>query len=261
MSRQIPEGIGPSFDRPFLVLQVRPESEAADDEYAAILDKAGLRADGTRRVRLDLESLPDDLRLADFAGVIVGGGPGCLSDAEHEKSPVEKRMEAAVLDLMPRVTAADVPFLGCCYGIGTLGHHLGAPVSKARHGEPVGAVDCTLTAAGRDDPLLDGVPERFRAFVGHKEALQALPDGCVHLVSSGPCPFQMIRHGENVYATQFHPEADAESFVVRIGVYRDRGYFPAEDAERLIAACRAEQVHAPALVLANFVRRYGGGEG
>ena len=33
----------------------------------------------------------------------------------------------------------------------------------------------------------------------------------------------MIRHGRHVYATQFHPEADAESFVVRIGVYRERG--------------------------------------
>lgn len=241
------------------MLQVRPETEAADDEYAAILDKSGLSEGDAVRVRLDLETLPVDLRLDDFAGVIVGGGPGCLSDPEDTKAAVEKRMERAVLGLMPRITAADFPFLGCCYGIGTLAHHLGAPVSKERYGEPVGAVDCTLTDAGREEPLLAGVPPAFRAFVGHKEALQRLPDGCVHLVASSTCPFQMVRYGRNVYATQFHPEADAETFVVRIGVYRDRGYFPAEDAERLIEACRAEDVHAPELVLRNFVRRYGTG--
>ena len=67
----------------------------------------------------------------------------------------------------------------------------------------------------------------------------------------------MIRHGRNVYATQFHPEADAESFVVRVGVYRDAGYFPPEDADALIDACRAEVVTAPGRILAGFARRYG----
>ena len=242
--------------RPFLVLQVRPESEAADDEFAAILDKGGLVAADTVRVRLDREPAPGPELLGRVAGTIVGGGPGCLSDAEHEQSPAERRMRRSVLGLLPHVVAADHPFLGCCYGIGALAHHLGGEVSKARFGEPVGATGCELTEAGRGDPLLDGLPERFRAFVGHKEALQALPPGCVHLVASAPCPYQMIRHGRNVYATQFHPEADAAGFETRIGVYRERGYFPVEDAERLIALCRAEDVHAPERVLANFVRRY-----
>jgi len=69
----------------------------------------------------------------------------------------------------------------------------------------------------------------------------------------------MIRHGENVYATQFHPEADAAGFELRIRIYRDRGYFPPEDAERLIAMCRAEQVDSPARVLRNFVKRFARG--
>ena len=242
--------------RPFLILQVRPESEAADDEYAAILEKGGLGETECIRVRLDREDAPDVALLDAVAGVVVGGGPGCVSDAEGDKSPVERRMEAGVLALLPRVVERDIPFLGCCYGIGALAHHLGGEVSRARYGEPVGASSCALTAAGRADPLLEGVPERFRAFVGHKEALQSLPEGCVHLVSSAPCPYQMIRVGRNVYATQFHPEADAAGFETRIGVYRERGYFPAADAERLIALCRAEDVHAPERVLGNFVRRY-----
>lgn len=242
--------------RPFLVLQLRPEAEAADEEFASILAKGGLAADEARRIRLDQRSIPPDLDLADHAGVIVGGGPGCVSDPPEAKSPVEADIEAAVLALMPEVVTGDIPFLGCCYGIGILAHHLGAPVGKDRFGEPVGTADCTLTAEGRADPLLAGLPDRFLAFVGHKEAVEALPAGCAHLVAAPSCPFQMIRAGRNVYATQFHPEADAASFALRIRIYRDNGYFPAADAARLTAACEAAAVHAPARILANFVAAY-----
>jgi GMP synthase (glutamine-hydrolysing) len=239
--------------KPMLVLQLRPETEASDDEFAAILRKGGLASDEVRRVRLDCEDLAVDTGLDAFSGVIVGGGPGCVSDPDEMKSSVEKRIETAVLGLMPEIVARDLPFLGCCYGIGILAHHLGAAVSKARFGEAVGAVECRVTGAGRADPLLAGFPETFRAFVGHKEAVQVLPQGCVHLVASDPCPFQMIRYGRRVYATQFHPEADAAGFETRIRIYRDRGYFPPEDADALIAMCRAEEVDMPEVVLARFV--------
>ncbi|MCV2873540.1 glutamine amidotransferase [Defluviimonas sp. WL0050] len=242
--------------KPFLILQLRPEAEAADDEFAAFLKKGGLAADDVHRIRLDLDAIPTDLDLSDYSGVIVGGGPGCVSDAPDEKSPVEKRIESAVLGLMPEITGRDFPFMGCCYGIGVLGHHLGGPVSKERFGEPVGATLCEVTPDGAGDPLLSGLPARFQAFVGHKEALQALPDGAVHLLSSDPCPYQMIRYGRNVYATQFHPEADSDGFELRIRIYRNKGYFPPEDADRLIALCRASDVHMPEIILRNFVERY-----
>jgi GMP synthase (glutamine-hydrolysing) len=242
--------------KPFLILQLRPEDEAADGEFAAFLGKGGLPADRARRIRLDRTRLPA-LSLDDYAGVIVGGGPGCVSDPPATKPPVEARIEADILSLMPQITDRDMPFLGCCYGIGILAHHLGAEVSKSRWGEPVGGVDCTLTDAGRADPLLAGLPDRFRALVGHKEAVQSLPPGCAHLLASDPCPFQMIRHGANVYATQFHPEADATVFADRIRIYRDRGYFPPEAAEALTEAVAAEDDPAPAAILRAFVARYG----
>lgn len=242
--------------KPFLILQLRPETEASDDEYAAILRKGEIAPEHAHRIRLDQEALPENLSLDDYAGVIVGGGPGCVSDAPEDKTPVEARIEAAVLSLMPEITERDFPFMGCCYGIGILGKHLEGDVSKRAYGEPVGTSDCEVVA---DDALLEGVPTAFSAFVGHKEALQALPDGCVHLVRSDPCPYQMIRFGQNVYATQFHPEADAGGFETRINIYRHRGYFPPDAAEELIAMCRAADVHAPERILRNFVRRYGRG--
>ncbi len=242
--------------KPFLILQLRPETEASDDEFAAILSKGGLGADEVHRIRLDCQPVPDDLNLDAYSAVIVGGGPGCVSDPPEAKSSLEARIEAAVLGMMPAITGQDFPFLGCCYGIGVLGQHLGAQVGKARYTEAVGTAMCEQTADGAIDALLTGLPMRFEAFVGHKEALQELPDGCAHLLNSGPCLFQMIRYGQNVYATQFHPEADADGFELRIGIYRHAGYFAPEDADRLIMMCRAADVHVPELILNNFVTRY-----
>lgn len=241
----------------FLLLQLRPEPEASTSEYRAMLDTSGLAADRVHRICLDKEDLPPDLNPGDYAGVIVGGGPGCVSDPPAKKAPVERRIEDAILGLMPRITAQDLPFMGCCYGIGILAHHLGAEVSKARFGEPVGAVTCHLTPDGARDPLTADLPGQFDAFVGHKEAVQHLPNGAVHLVSSGPCPYQMIRFGENVYATQFHPEADAAEFETRIRIYRHKGYFAPEEADTLIDMCRAAQVSEPPRLLEGFVKRYG----
>ncbi|MCZ4352623.1 glutamine amidotransferase [Roseovarius aestuarii] len=245
------------MDRPFLILQLRPERDASDAEYAAFLAKGGLADDQVHRIQLDREELPEGLDVSSYSGVIVGGGPGCVSDAPQNKSPVEARIEASVLSLMPQVSAQDIPFLGCCYGIGILGRHLQGDVSQGRYGEPVGTTKCQVTAQGATDPLLAGLPERFEAFVGHKEALQSLPSGCVHLVSAPACPFQMVRYKSNIYATQFHPEADADGFETRIHIYKHHGYFPPDMAGDLIAMCRAADVHAPEMILRNFVTRYG----
>lgn len=243
--------------KPFLILQLRPEDEAADEEFQDFLDKGGLSPVACHRIRLDQQDLPRDLDLDAFAGVIVGGGPGCVSDPADTKPPIEAKIEAEVLSLMPQITARDIPYMGCCYGHGVLAHHLGGPVSKEKYGEPVGAVDVTLTEAGRADPLLAGLPETFRALVGHKEAVQAVPPGAVNLLHSAPCPVQMIRYGRNVYSTQFHPEADGQSFATRIRIYRDRGYFAPEAADTLTAACLSERVEVPALILSRFVAKYG----
>ncbi len=243
--------------KPFLVIQLRPEDEAADGEYEAFLRKGNLAAGDTIRVRLDQGPMPADLALDDVSGVIVGGGPGCVSDDPATKDPVEARVEAECLALMPEIIARDVPFLGCCYGIGILAHHLGAPVSKERYGEEVGPVTCQITGDGAADPLLEGLPPVFDTLVGHKEAVQALPEGAVHLMSSGPCPFQMIRYGSNVYATQFHPEADGQVFAARIRIYKDRGYFPPDAAAALTERVMATDVTQPERLLRRFIARYG----
>jgi GMP synthase (glutamine-hydrolysing) len=151
--------------------------------------------------------------------------------------------------------SADFPFLGACYGIGTLGSHQGAVVDR-RHAEPIGAVPVTLTGDGRHDPLLAGLPATFDAFVGHKEAISRLPHHAVLLASSPACPVQAFRIGSAVYATQFHPELDAASLCTRIEVYKHAGYFDPAQAGELKARARRSNVTHPPAILHRFARRY-----
>ena len=240
--------------KPFLLVATRAEDDAADEEYASFLRFGSLAEEQLHRVRLEKEPMPP-VNLADYSGIIVGGSPFNSSDPEESKSAVQLRVEAELGQLLDDVVARDFPFFGACYGVGTLGRHQGGTVDRT-YGEPIGPVEIRLTAEGRRDPLLDGVPERFSAYVGHKEAVAQLPPHAVNLAGSATCPVQMFRIKSNLYATQFHPELDVAGLLTRISVYRHAGYFPPEEAETVMAAVRGSAVHVPPQVLANFTARY-----
>lgn len=240
--------------RPFLLLSIRGEDEAADDEYRAVMRFAGLDTTGLRRIRLTHRPL-GPIDLADWSGVILGGGPYNISDPAATKSVAQRRAESELLALIARMVDADFPFLGCCYGVGTLGTVIGATVDRT-YTEPVGGVRVTVTAAGRDDPLFADLPDAFDAYGGHKEAATNLPQGVACLASSPDCPVQAFRVGENVYATQFHPELDIDGIFTRITVYKNHGYFAPESAEALKEAARQWNVQHPQAILRRFVERY-----
>lgn len=240
--------------RPFLFLGTRAEDEAADGEYDAVLAYSGLGESQVRRVRLERETLPP-VDLADYAGIIVGGGPFNMSDPVGSKSEAQVRVEAELSALAGQVIARDTPFLGCCYGVGILGTRDGGIVDRT-YGEPIGAVRVTLTDAGRKDPIFGVLPASFDAFLGHKEAVTVLPRSAVLLASSAGCPVQAFRFGRNVYATQFHPELDVDGLCTRIDVYRDYGYFVPSEADAIKAAARQASVTEPERILKAFVERY-----
>ncbi|MDP9998043.1 glutamine amidotransferase [Pseudarthrobacter sulfonivorans] len=240
--------------KPFLLLASRAEDAAAEDEYAAYLRYGGLAPEQLRRIRLEAAPVPD-LDLSEYSGVIVGGSPFTSSDPADHKSATQHRVERELAALLDRIVDQDFPFLGACYGVGTLGTHQGAVIDRT-FGEPLGGVEIELTDAGAADPVLRGMPRRFTAFTGHKEACTSLPPHAVLLASSQACPVQMFRIKENLYATQFHPELDVEGLVTRIDIYRHAGYFPPESAEDLMAAARRFAVTEPMTILKNFAARY-----
>jgi GMP synthase (glutamine-hydrolysing) len=241
-------------DAPFLLLSIRGEDEAADDEYRAMMRFAGLDERSLHRIRLTHRRL-GAVDLSQWSGIVLGGGPYNVSDDPGAKSPTQQRVESELADLLTAVIERDFPFLGCCYGVGTLGSAIGAVVDRS-HPEPVGPVTVALSPEGRADPLFAGLPDTFDAFGGHKEAASLLPSHVACLATSADCPVQAFRVGENVYATQFHPELDVEGICTRIEVYKNHGYFAPETAESLKDAAQQRIVEHPMSILRTFSQRY-----
>ena len=240
--------------KPFVLLATRAEDQPADEEYALFLRASGLDEGDLVRVRLEAAPMPR-LDLDALSGIFVGGGPFNASDPPAQKTPVQHRVEAEFSTLLDEVVARDFPFLGACYGVGTLGAHQGASIDRT-YAEPISVVPVTLTDAGARDPILAGLPRTFNAFVGHKEAIASLPDSATLLASSPSCPVQVFRVGANVYATQFHPELDVDGITLRIHAYADHGYFASDELELTLAAVRRAEVSYPSRMLPNFVERH-----
>ena len=206
------------------------------------------------RIRIEKSGIPP-LTLEDYSAVIVGGSPFDISTPVAEKSAVQLKIEDDFEHLFDYIVPHDFPFLGACSGNGLLGSYLGTSIST-RYGEAVGCVTLDVTAEGKKDPLLSGFPDQIAVLKGHKEACDSLPEGASLLMTGAACPVQMFRVGQNVYATQFHPEGDSDGFTLRIHAYRHHGYFDPEQVDTLIAAVCTEETPFAQKILQRFVERY-----
>jgi GMP synthase-like glutamine amidotransferase len=108
--------------------------------------------------------------------------------------------------------------LGVCFGAQLVAHALGAEVTPSEPPE-IGFLPVTLTAAGRADPVLGALPERFVACQWHAWRC-ALPPGSSALADSDAC-LQGFR-AANAWGVQFHPEVDEPTL---------EGWIAAEPAE------------------------------
>jgi GMP synthase (glutamine-hydrolysing) len=241
--------------KPVLILQLRPEDATSDSEYACILKYGGLMAEETVRIRIEKNGIPDDLNPDDYSAIIVGGSPFDISTPAEKKSAIQKKIEAGFNRLLQQVVSKDIPFLGACSGNGLLGNYLGTRIST-QYGEPVSCITVEITEAGKQDPLLAGLPTQIDVLLGHKEAVDTTPAGATLLVTGSACPVQMFRVGKNVYATQFHPEGDAEEFCLRIDIYKNHGYFEPHEAEELKKRVSRKPTPHAQEILRRFVESY-----
>lgn len=258
-----PSADAPPSGRPFLLIQTRPEDEAARAEEEAVRRLGGFAEHQLAALRLDraLDADPDARQdwaalVAGHAGVILSGSPYTSSVPQETKDELQVAVELELGRMLDAILDADAPFLGCCYGVGTLGAHAGGTVDGT-HAEPAGPTDVTLTEAGAADPLLEGLPPRFTAYVGHKEGLTVPPPGAVVLATGEACPTQMFRLGRRQYATQFHPELDQAGLVERLRIYLHHGYVDPEDAEDTFARIESTPAPVPPRILENFRRVFG----
>jgi len=245
---------------PLLYVCVRPQQGAAAAEYESF--RAAARLDQSQLVKLDLihEPLPADV-LERYSGFFVGGSPFNVTDPESTKTDVQRRLEADLERLAAAAMSAPSDADGIaafftCYGIGVVTRMLGGEVSRA-YPEDTGPVMIDLTADGESDPLLGGLARRFTALTAHKEGSAQVPPGATLLATNSGCPVQAFRVGERLYATQFHPEPTTRAFTERMAVYRDDGYFPANDFDTVAGRVLAASVTEPVRLLRAFARTFG----
>ncbi|MDO5494718.1 MAG: glutamine amidotransferase [bacterium] len=238
--------------KPFLLISTRPEDHLAEEERDAFLRFGGLDEHELVQFRLEKQPLPE-FDPAAWSGIMLGGSPFDTSTPRVNKSELQLRVEHELAGLLDQIVPLDYPFLGACYGVGTLAVHQGGRIDTL-YSEDAGNTTIRLQPEGLADPLLQGIPAQFTAFVGHHEACSQLPRTAQLLASSQFCPVQMFRVGTNMYGTQFHPELDTRGFLNRVDQYRDAGYF--SDYEAVYAANSNVDTEAANRILANFVARY-----
>ena len=151
-----------------LVLQMRPENEAANSEFEAILRVGRIDEEQVHRIRLEQPKIPD-INIDNYSAIIAGGSPFDVSCPQSKKSNTQKQIESFFNSLFDQVIARDFPFLGACSGNGLLGNYCGTTISS-KYSEPVGSVSVYITNEGLKDPLLIDLPKQFKALAGHKEA-------------------------------------------------------------------------------------------
>ena len=244
---------------PLLYVCVRPQQGAAAAEYESFRAAAGLGPSQLAQLDLVRDPLPADV-FERYSGFFVGGSPFNLTDPESTKTEVQRRLEsdlerlaAGVIDA-PSGEAAAALFT--CYGIGVLTRMLGGEVSRA-FPEDTGPVTIDVTSDGRSDPLLGTLARRFTALTAHKEGSAGVPDGAVLLATNEGCPVQAYRVGDRLYATQFHPEPTTRAFTERMAVYRDDGYFPANDYDTVAGRVLAASVTEPVRLIRAFTLAFG----
>ena len=244
---------------PLLYVCVRPQQGAAAAEFESF--RAAAHLDQTQLISLDLvrEPLPPDV-FERYSGFFIGGSPFNVTDPESTKTDVQRRLEADVERIaagaMAAPSSSSPAALFTCYSIGILTRLLGGEVSRG-YPEDTGPVSVDLTTDGERDPLLGTLAHRFTALTAHKEGSARVPDGATLLATNDACPVQAYRVGERLYATQFHPEPTPKAFTERMAVYRDDGYFPANDYDTVAGRVLAASVTEPVRLIRAFARAFG----
>jgi len=162
-----------------------------------------MRAHGIAWDSVELDEGEAIPALDGYDALISMGGPMDVFDiAEHPWLAAEK---AAILQA---VQERGMAFLGACLGHQLLAEALGGKVGRMAVPE-VGLMTVSLSAAGKVDPLFQGLDETLSCLQWHGCEIQAPPEACEILASSPACATQAVRMGQRAYGLQFHIEMTA----------------------------------------------------
>lgn len=138
-----------------------------------------------------------------YRAMVVLGGPA----SANESTPTMHAELARVAEAV----AAGIPYLGICLGLQVLvkaagGSVIENPVEEVGFTDPGGEpYQVELTAEGRADPLLAGLPSTIPVFQLHGETVEPA-DGMSVLATGRHCHVQVLRAGSCAYGIQGHVE-------------------------------------------------------
>ncbi len=239
---------------PLVYVCARPQRGAAAAEYESF--RLAMRLDESQLERWDLvrDPWPTDAATR-WRGAVVGGSPFNVTDPESAKTDSQRRLEADLSRLAQAAASGETAALFTCYGIGVVTRALGGDVTRA-YPEDTGPTVIEVTGAAQRDRLFGGLAPSFSALTAHKEGTGRMPEGAVLLARNDACPVQAYRLGDTLYATQFHPEPTGRAFTQRMAVYRDDGYFAANDYDRIAARVLAASLTEPVRILRAFAQTF-----
>ncbi len=214
---------------PRAVPQTRPATVVILDFGAQYSQLIARRA---REARVYSEILPHDTPWSEIAArepaaLILTGGP-------------ESTLEPDALGVDPALWSSGIPILGICYGMQLLARDLGGSLARSAYSE-FGPAELEII---RPDPLLEGVPQRTRAWMSHGDTVVAPPPGFDVLARTERCAAAALGNAERrIYGVQFHPEVahtEAGKRVIANFLNDVAGIPPAWEMESFVDAKVAE---------------------
>ena len=184
-------------------------SQVALEELVLVMDFGGQTAQLIARrirdqnvfcqvVRHDLSA--DRIRALHPKGLILSGGPASVYG---EGAP---SIDAKIFDL-------NIPVLGICYGMQIMCYTLGSRILPAQSRE-FGRAPCSQSGSGSTpNPLFDGIPPTFTAWMSHGDQVETLVGDFEPIAATSTCPNAAVRHKtRTLYGLLFHPEVTHTEF-------------------------------------------------
>ena len=160
------------------------------DSIQQIVSEFGFR---TRKFPLDKIA---QLRIVDYAGVIISGSPILLTETDYSQH----------LRSLDFICSGRIPALGICFGHQLIGLLYGARVFRG----PECRGDQTVEIIDRDI-LFEGLDATLSLREDHCEGI-TLPPEFVVLAKSRNYEVEAMKHrSKDVYGVQFHPEVSGET--------------------------------------------------
>jgi GMP synthase (glutamine-hydrolysing) len=135
----------------------------------------------------------------DFDGLVVTGS---RASVYWDKDWIEP-----LVDYVGNAAADGVPILGVCYGHQVVAEDLGGRVSGMDEFE-LGYNEVEQVG---NDPLFEGISDRFTVFTSHGDSVVELPPGA-ELIARNDHGVHAFRR-DHCWGVQFHPEYDIETAV------------------------------------------------